>query len=70
MSARNCISQSFATMPPSTRSAVARDAAVIGHGLHQVAGLVADRLEGGADDLGDARIAGKAENGAAGVGSQ
>ena len=58
---------SLAAMPPSTRSGAVASAsrAVGGHGLQQVAGLVADRFQRGAGDLGVAGLAGEAEDGAA-----
>ena len=61
--------QSLAVMPPSTRSTVpAADRPVGAHRFEQVAGLIADRLERGAGDLGGARIAREAEHGAARLG--
>ena len=58
---------SLAVMPPSTRSTVvgAGRRPVGAHRLEQVAGLVADRFERGARDLGRRRIAGQAEDRAA-----
>ena len=51
--------KSLAVMPPSTRSTVsARGGGPVGaHRLDQVAGLVADRFERGAGELGGAGIA-------------
>ena len=57
---------SLAAMPPSTRSTVSAGARPVGaHGLEQVAGLVADRFQRRARELGGARIAGEPEDRAA-----
>ncbi len=61
VSASRCISGSFTTMPPSTRSFVDLRA-VAAHRLDQVAGLVADRIERGGGDLAGARIARQAQH--------
>ena len=54
-------------MPPSTRSSVSVHAAVGLHRLEHVAGLVGDRFERGAGDLGPAAAARQAQDRAAGV---
>ena len=59
-------SQSLAAMPPSTRSTVSAARRPVGaHRLEQVAGLVADRFQRGARELGDAGLAREAEDRAA-----
>ena len=67
-SASACIVQSDATMPPSTRStALARVGIVRPHGLDEVARLVAHRFQRRAGELGPARAAREAVDGAASV---
>ena len=64
------MAHSLAAMPPSTRSTVPapRIRPVGAHRLEQVAGLVADRLQRGAREFGDAGIARQPENRAARLG--
>ena len=66
-SARNWHSQSFAAMPPSTRSAAGAPPASSAIACEQVVRLVADGLQRGAHDVGARAVAGEAEDGAARV---